>query len=232
MTGTIAWHELYTSDVAAATRFYAELLGTEIETAQLPDLEYPMLKQGDRTHAGFFRKDHEDVPSHWYPYIRVDDVDASVDKAKSLGSEVYHGPVTVEEIRLAVLGDPQHATFGVLVSPDEPSSGFVAWDELHAADLDAAAAYYGDIFGWTTESFMEGYRTFKSGETSIAGLSAQADAGAFWLSYFAVEDTDAATARAQELGATVTLEPTSMENVGRFSILTDPTGAAFGLFAG
>jgi uncharacterized protein len=52
---------------------------------------------------------------------------------------------------------------------------------------------------------------------------------AAWLSYIAVDDTDAATAKAQELGASVMLEPTTMENVGRFSVLADPTGAVFGL---
>jgi uncharacterized protein len=53
--------------------------------------------------------------------------------------------------------------------------------------------------------------------------------GARWISYIAVDDTDAATARAQALGATMMLEPTTMENVGRFSVLADPTGAVFGL---
>ena len=44
------------------------------------DFEYPMLKKGDGTHAGFVAKGEEpaQIPSHWYPYIHVDDVDASV----------------------------------------------------------------------------------------------------------------------------------------------------------
>jgi predicted enzyme related to lactoylglutathione lyase len=117
MAGTVIWHELYTSDVDAATRFYTELLGAEIEVAKTPDADYPMLKKDGRSHAGFFQKDHDDVPSHWYPYIEVDDVDATVEKATSLGSDVYHGPVSMAEIRFAVLGDPQHATYGVLTSP-------------------------------------------------------------------------------------------------------------------
>jgi uncharacterized protein len=54
--------------------------------------------------------------------------------------------------------------------------------------------------------------------------------GAVWIACIAVDDTDIATVRAQELGASVLLEPTSMENVGRFSILADPTGAAIGLY--
>jgi predicted enzyme related to lactoylglutathione lyase len=63
--------------------FYTELLGAEIEVAKASDVEYPMLKKDGRSHAGFFKKDHDDVPSHWYPYIEVGDVDATVEQAKS-----------------------------------------------------------------------------------------------------------------------------------------------------
>jgi predicted enzyme related to lactoylglutathione lyase len=231
MAGTVIWHELYTSDVDAATRFYTELLGAEIEVAKASEVEYPMLKKDGRSHAGFFKKDHDDVPSHWYPYIEVGDVDATVEQAKSRGSDVYHGPVSMADIRFAVLGDPQHATYGVLSSPNDAPTGLFVWDELHAADVEAAKNYYGDLVGWATSSFMEGYDVFNAGETMIAGLMPKNEGmpAAAWLSYIAVDDTDAATATAQELGATVMLEPTTMENVGRFSVLADPTGAAFGL---
>jgi uncharacterized protein len=50
--------------------------------------------------------------------------------------------------------------------------------------------------------------------------------------YIATDDVDATTARAKELGATVHVEPTDIPNVGRFSVLQDPAGAAFGLFKG
>jgi uncharacterized protein len=231
MAGTVIWHELYTSDVDAATRFYTELLGAEIEVAKTPDADYPMLKKDGRSHAGFFQKDHDDVPSHWYPYIEVDDVDATVDKAKSLGSDVYHGPVSMAEIRFAVLGDPQHATYGVLTSPNDAPSGLFVWDELHASDAEAAKRYYGELVGWTAKPFGEGYDVLHTGEAQAGGLMQKGDEtpGARWISYIAVDDTDAATARAQALGATMMLEPTTMENVGRFSVLADPTGAVFGL---
>ena len=52
---------------------------------------------------------------------------------------------------------------------------------------------------------------------------------AYWLAYFGVDDTDATAAKAMELGAGVIVAPESMENVGRYAVLTDPTGAAFGI---
>jgi predicted enzyme related to lactoylglutathione lyase len=138
--------------------FYTELLGAEIEVAKASDVEYPMLKKDGRSHAGFFKKDHDDVPSHWYPYIEVGDVDATVEQAKSRGSDVYHGPISMADIRFAVLGDPQRATFGVLSSPNDAPTGLFVWDELHAADVGAAKSYYRELFGWTASSFMEGLR--------------------------------------------------------------------------
>jgi predicted enzyme related to lactoylglutathione lyase len=232
MATVVGWHELYTGDLAVAG-FYAELLGAEVETADMGEVQYPMLKQGDRLHAGFALKDHDhqQVPSHWYPYVMVDDVDASVEKAKSLGSQLLHGPADVDVIRFAVLMDPQHATYGVISSPNPPASGLFVWDELHASDVEAEKQHYTELFGWTTSSFMEGYEVFNAGEAMVGGLMARNDGapGSSWISYLAVDDTDAATAKAQELGASLMLEPTTMEGVGRFSVLADPTGAVFGL---
>ena len=232
MTSVITWHELITSDVEAATRFYTELLGLELETAELGDFEYPMLSKDGRAHAGFVAQQLSEIPSHWYPYVAVEDVDAAVDTAKGKGAELYIGPAEVSErLRFACLGDPQRASFGVTTSSEEPPTGVFAWDELHATDPDAAASFYGDLFGWATTEFVEEYRLLNAGATPVAGLMQErgGSPGAYWLPYFAVDDTDAAAATAMELGAGVIVPPESMENVGRYAVLTDPTGAAFGI---
>jgi predicted enzyme related to lactoylglutathione lyase len=232
MNGAITWHELITSDVDAAARFYTELLGLELETADMGDFQYPMLKKGGRTHAGFVRNE-ADTPSHWYPYALVGDVDGAVETAKGKGAELYMGPAEApdSDLRFAVLGDPQRGSSGVMSWNQEPPSGVFAWDELHATDVEAAADFYGSVAGWTTSEFMEGYRMFNAGETPVGGLMQERGGSpvAYWLAYFVVDDTDAAAAKAMELGAGVMLPPESMEDVGRYAVLTDPTGAAFGL---
>ncbi|MGH3990819.1 MAG: VOC family protein, partial [Pseudonocardiaceae bacterium] len=55
-----------------------------------------------------------------------------------------------------------------------------------------------------------------------------ADVPSHWMAYFAVEDTDAVAARAQELGATILVPPTDIPP-GRFAVLNDPHGAAFSI---
>lgn len=235
MNSVITWHELYTNDVDAAASFYTELLGLELETVDMGDFQYPMLRKDGRTHAGFVKSMHEEIPSHWYPYVSVEDVDASVEQVKGLGGELHHGPADVsEQLRFAVLGDPWHATVGVMTWNEEPPTGVFAWDELYAEDVEAATSFYGAVFGWTTSAApFEGYRFFDSGETHVGGLMAKTDElpHSAWGTHFATGDVDASTARAQGLGATVIVPPMPLENVGRFAVLTDPTGAAFGLFA-
>jgi uncharacterized protein len=234
MAGLITWHELYTSDVDAATRFYTELIGADIESADMGDFQYHMLRKDGRTHAGFVQKEHEEVPSHWYPYVQVDDVDATVEQAKAAGSEVHMGPASVSDtLRIGVLGDPQGATFGVMSWDEAPPTGMFAWDELYAADPDAAVGFYGDLFGWTTSpSHMEWYRLFDSGEQHIAGLMKKPDEQpvAAWGTHFATDDVAASVERARELGAAVLMEATTDEQVGTYAMLTDPTGAMFGLY--
>ncbi len=235
MKGEIVWHELYTGDVEAATRFYTELLGLELESADMGDFQYHMLRKDGRTHGGFVKKEHQEIPSHWYPYVQVDDVETSAEEAKALGAEVHMGPMSIgETLHFAVLGDLQGATVGVMSWSEEPPRGVFAWDELYAADVDAAADFYGRLVGWTTSPGpVDGYRLLDNGQSHVGGLMKKPDElpVAAWGTHFATEDVDAVAGRAQELGATPMVPPTSMENVGRYAVLADPTGAAFGLYA-
>ena len=53
---------------------------------------------------------------------------------------------------------------------------------------------------------------------------------AAWLPYFEVTSCDQSAAKANQLGAKFCLEPMTMENVGRFAILSDLLGATFAIF--
>lgn len=48
-----------------------------------------------------------------------------------------------------------------------------------------------------------------------------------WMHYFAVSDTDAAAAKAAELGGSVSVPPFDLPHVGRIAVLGDPHGAYF-----
>jgi len=51
-----------------------------------------------------------------------------------------------------------------------------------------------------------------------------------WLAYVLVDDIAAATKKAKSLGATVVKDVTEVMGAGHFSIISDPTGAVFGLW--
>ncbi len=51
-----------------------------------------------------------------------------------------------------------------------------------------------------------------------------------WLAYVVVDDVKVATETAQSLGAGVMKDVSEVPGMGWFSIITDPTGAALGLW--
>lgn len=56
-----------------------------------------------------------DVPAHWKPYFRVQDVDAVAARAAGEGASVLLAPSAVpgDDLRISVLKDPQGAQFGI-----------------------------------------------------------------------------------------------------------------------
>jgi predicted enzyme related to lactoylglutathione lyase len=111
--------------------------------------------------------------------------------------------------------------------------GAPCWYELSTSDITRAQAFYTAILGWTVaDSGMPGmdYRLGKVGDTMVAGLTpAQDGMPSAWTLYFAVTDCDASFAQAQGLAATPVVPPTDIPGTGRFAIMIDPQGAAFGI---
>jgi uncharacterized protein len=55
--------------------------------------------------------DDSDTPAHWSVTFAVDDADATAARANELGGEVIAGPLDAPWTRMAVIKDPQGATF-------------------------------------------------------------------------------------------------------------------------
>jgi uncharacterized protein len=106
--------------------------------------------------------------------------------------------------------------------------------ELHTQDPQKAKKFYGDLFDWKLEDVpgMD-YTVIDVGETGRGGgimKSPMPDALPQWVPYVMVDDVAASTEKAKSLGATVLQDVTEIPNIGWFSMLLDPTGAAFALF--
>ena len=73
------------------------------------------LYRGESGIAGLMVLPDTSIPPHWQPYVAVDDVDATAAKAAELGGAGLMEPMDVPEVgRIAVLRDPQGATFGII----------------------------------------------------------------------------------------------------------------------
>ena len=110
------------------------------------------------------------------------------------------------------------------------------WNELMTPDPEAAKRFYTQLLGWTSRESDIGeagtYTIFAAGDKDVGGMmkTTKGEIPPHWLSYVAVEDVDAATKKAEQLGAKPCVPPTDIPNVGRFSVITDPTGATIGLY--
>ena len=112
-TGALYWNELATSDLAKAKAFYAPVFGWDFGGSD----EYAEVHVDGRPVGGIMPRPAEmpsEVPDHWLPYFGVDDVDASAEKAGSLGGTVVFGPTDIPGTgRFATIVDPQGATFAI-----------------------------------------------------------------------------------------------------------------------
>jgi predicted enzyme related to lactoylglutathione lyase len=114
--------------------------------------------------------------------------------------------------------------------------GRPCWYELGTSDLDAAAGFYGRILKWKiVDSGMDGfdYRLARSDDDMVAGMMSNAgqqdDPPPNWLIYFAVDDCDGTAAEVEAKGGTIHRPPADIPGTGRYAVVVDPQGAAFGL---
>src|SRR5262249_44542647 len=154
--------------------------------------------------------------------------DASARQITELGGELLMPPTEVPGmVRFAMAKDPQGAVFGVLKGlgpnaadpPPEgpPRPGAFCWDELYTTDTDAAGKFYTTLFGWTGKvgnDAMKYWHWMNAGK-DIGGMMSLKDlhleAPPHWLSYVAVADVDASTAKAKGLGGNVVMPPKNIE---------------------
>ena len=235
--GKFVWHEQVSSDPGQARDFYTQLFGWGTEVFKLGEMDYTMISSGGHTHGGFAKAMEGAPPPHWLSHVRVENVDETVEKAKRAGGKLAAGPFDMDEVgRMAIIGDPQGAYISAYQPEGEDTGpeGVFVWDELGTTDADDAQRFYGEVFGWTTSDMVPeygGYRIFNRGETGIAGLMTLPDDSMppQWQPYVSVDDADATSAKAKELGGAVIVEPMDVPKVGRIGVLRDPQGATFGI---
>ena len=119
--------------------------------------------------------------------------------------------------------------------------GQFCWTEIASNDAEKCMDFYSNVFGWTFKKGDAGgmqYNEFSTGGDHPVGGLYQMDPKWFgehmppphYMSYVLVDDVDESAKKVLELGGAVMREPMDIPNVGRFSIITDPTGAHIAIF--
>jgi hypothetical protein len=244
--GAFCWMELATSDQSAGKTFYSSLFGWECaDTPMGPNDHYTIFTLDGRSAAACYTLQPDEaklgIPPHWNLYIAVADADAATKRAAECGGTVFCGPFDVTTHgRMSTIADPTGSVFSIWEAKDNPGIGIrgqhasFCWADLSTSDPARASQFYADVFGWTIESGDDGYVHIANGSDYIGGLPPaehrMPHEPPHWQLYFQVDDCDAATRKATELGARIFAGPMTIEHVGRMTVLADPQGAVFSLF--
>ena len=105
--------------------------------------------------------------------------------------------------------------------------------ELRTQDPGESKEFYAGMFGWKLEELPGmAYTIINVGQGTGGGMVKKPDPAIpdNWLPYIMVDDIAASTKKAQALGATICKDVTEVPDMGWFSVITDPTGATFGLW--
>ena len=145
---------------------------------------------------------------------------------------------------MAILQDPTGAFFGVWQPHTMRGAQLIGeantygWAELNSRGVKTAVPFYKKLFGWGEKKSemadgSQDYTEFlASGESIAGGMEINpmipTEVPSYWQIYFTVDDVDTAHKKAKDLGAQEMLAPQDFPG-GRFSILSDPQGASFGL---
>jgi predicted enzyme related to lactoylglutathione lyase len=113
--------------------------------------------------------------------------------------------------------------------------GVPCWVDTTQPDPEAAAAFYGGLFGWEFEDMMPPGSTamylaarLRGGDVAAVGSIPQgAGPGATWNTYVWVESADETAAKVLGAGGKALRAPLDVMGAGRMAVFADREGAAF-----
>jgi uncharacterized protein len=121
---------------------------------------------------------------------------------------------------------------------DRYMAGVPCWVDTSQPDADAAAKFYGELFGWELEDAMPPdapgkYYMARLHGGDVGAISSPMEGAppfATWNTYIWVDSADETTAKVRAAGGSVIADPFDVGDAGRMAVLADREGAAFCLW--
>lgn len=248
--GAPTWMDLWTSDVDAARRFYTTVFAWEaLEPAPEFGGYFQFAHRGSPVAGAMGDMGDAAADNTWKPYFHTDDIATAAAAVAANGGTAHFDPMAVADLGTqfvfsdpsgAVAGAWQPGTFGGFT--ELGVDGTPSWFELHTTDHAGSLDFYRAVFGWDydvvsdTDDFRYTLVRDADGGAEAGGVAGIMDnrrdlapgEAAFWRMYLESDDIDATIVAATGRGGTV-IHPAEDTPYGRLAVITDATGARFGL---
>jgi predicted enzyme related to lactoylglutathione lyase len=115
--GTVGWAELNARGLDKALPFYEQVFGwtpKQVGTDEQPYTEFQLEGHSIAGASEMSSAFQAQVPSHWLVYFNVDIVDVAFQNAVASGGRELVGPMDFPGGRMAIVSDPEGASFGLL----------------------------------------------------------------------------------------------------------------------
>ena len=122
-----------------------------------------------------------------------------------------------------------------MLERDGYPAGVPCWVDTGQPDPEAAARFYGGLFGWEFEDRMPAeapgrYLVAQLRGSDVAAVGSQPDGpppAPMWNTYVWVDSADETAAKVKDAGGQVIDEPYDILDAGRMAVFADPEGATF-----
>lgn len=242
--GQFIWHELLCNDTGTATAFYERILPWKAQPFSPGSPYFLFRSTAGNPVAGVMRLSDEaraaGTAPHWRGYIGAADVDAIAGQAVGLGARIQQPVQDIPGVgRVALLTDPEGATFGVycplMNSDSAPASASFSWNELAVRNREAALAFYQRLFGWKLRPPMDMgggfyYQTFGLGDQDFGGaytIPADRAMPPSWCPYAASSSADETAGKVLAAGGKLAHGPIEVPGGGRIVQFFDAQHAFF-----
>lgn len=226
--------------LAASAAFYSALFGwqTHAVTAEVTGAMVPAgpnVSLRANTPAGF---------PGVVPFIRVDDVEATLDQVVAAGGSIERAPWVVPMAgTLARFADPSGTLYGLIGAPlpaplprmpmpfgsnPKPPIGAVCSLEMYSRSGALAAQFFGSLFGWGTLETMPQYLAFDPG-AGAPGVFQSHTPSLPAVAYIYVADAAAKLAEIDAAGGARIGNAMSVPGLGTFGYFKDVCGTTMGL---